>query len=133
MTGARPRILADSGNLTVHLEPHPIVARMPYRMPTEDAGSVQESLRREIQVARHLREVGVPTVEPAAVVDAGPYLLGADWLALWTYAEPATLAPPRGPEVIAFVLRLTEGLKTYSGFLPTLGAWGYVRTVLPMA
>lgn len=129
MTGVHPRILADSGNLIVHLEPHRIVARMPYRLQT--SGSVQKSLTREIQVARHLHEVGVPTVEPATVVDAGPYLLGADWLALWTYAEPATLAALPGPEVVALVLRLTAGLKTYSGFLPTLGAWGHASAVLP--
>ncbi len=103
---------------------------MPCRLPTENPGSVQESLTRELQVARHLRAVGVPTVEPAAAVDPGPYPLGADWLALWAYAEPANIAPLPGQELVALVERLTAGLKTYGGFLPTLRAWAYVRTVL---
>ena len=83
-----PIILKLAHHTTIRLSPHPIVARVQSSEPAERAAA----MAREVALARHLAEMGAPTV--AATIDPppGPYVLGRAATSLWAYVEHR---PPR--------------------------------------
>ena len=87
--GISPVILGDAGNLIVHLDPHPIVARVAKLFAGDDADVWQGILAREVRVARHLARSGAPVVPPAAGAYAEPHRVGETWMTWWQFLPKA--------------------------------------------
>ncbi|HVW89154.1 MAG TPA: hypothetical protein VHC01_06775, partial [Gaiellaceae bacterium] len=79
----RPVVLRDAWHVLVHLPPWPLVARVTSGAPGVDPGDVV----RELEVARHLRRAGAPTVELTDMIDAGPHVHGPHTLVFWHYVH----------------------------------------------
>jgi hypothetical protein len=112
-----------TGNLIVYLAPHPIVARVMTLFGDDDADYWKDILAREIDVARHLENVGVPVVPPVRDMDPGPHASGNTWLTLWEYIPVWNLPALDGDDAFDLLHRLESGMRTYPGYLPPLGAW----------
>jgi Phosphotransferase enzyme family len=63
------RILRDSTNVLVHLEPAPVVARVPITLARMRARAWFEE---EIRLARFLADAGAPVAPPSTDLDPGP-------------------------------------------------------------
>lgn len=71
-----PYVLSEGGNLIIHLSPHPIVARVATVISEENPDQAKRLLTRELRVARHLQNKGVPVLLPIDQIDAGPHDIG---------------------------------------------------------
>jgi hypothetical protein len=120
---SEPKVLADGGNLIVHLSPYPIVARVMTLFEEDDSLYWRDILAREIDVARHLDRAGVPVVKPVDDFDPGPHPVGNTWCTLWEYVPNTNLPSLNGDEAFHLLKKLESGMETYPGDLPRLGAW----------
>jgi hypothetical protein len=120
---SEPMVLADGGNLIVHLAPHPMVARVMTLFGEDDAEYWKDVLAREIDVARHLENVGVPVVPPVRELDPGPHPAGNTWFTLWEFIPTCDLPTLTGEEAFELLHCLESGMHTYTGYLPPLTAW----------
>jgi hypothetical protein len=120
---SEPKVLADGGNLIVHLFPYPIVARVMTLFEEDDSLFWRGILSRELDVARHLDRSGVPVAKPIHNFDPGPHPIGDTWCTLWEYIPNTNLPPLNGDEAFNLLKSLESGMKTYPGYLPRLGAW----------
>jgi hypothetical protein len=120
---SEPKVLADGGNLIVHLFPYPIVARVMTLFEENDSLYWRDILAREIDVARHLDRAGVPVVKPVDDFDPGPHSVGNTWCTLWEYVPNTNLPPLNGDEAFNLLKSLESGMETFPGDLPRLGAW----------
>lgn len=118
-----PIVLNDGGNLTVHLSPHPIVARVAKLFPGDDAKLWRAVWSTELHAARHLLDRGVPTAQPCTTVCPGPHHVGGTWMTLWEYYEPRRLPPLIGERAIKMVRDLTKAVADFPEPLPRLGTW----------
>ncbi|HEY2671361.1 MAG TPA: aminoglycoside phosphotransferase family protein [Rugosimonospora sp.] len=66
-----PVILREGANLTVHLSPYPIVARI--ATATAEVRSVEAYQSRELAILDHLATIDAPAIHPAQSVPAGPH------------------------------------------------------------
>ncbi|WP_068776768.1 aminoglycoside phosphotransferase family protein [Paenibacillus sp. FJAT-26967] len=118
-----PIELSNGANLIIHLDPHPIVARIATVLSKEDAAYAYKILDRELRVARHLQSKGVPVLLPSDPIDAGPYDIGGTWLTFWEYVPQTHLKPPSPSEAVELVNTLSLGMKDFSCEIPLLGVW----------
>jgi Ser/Thr protein kinase RdoA (MazF antagonist) len=83
---------------------------------------------RELDVARHLRRAGAPTIEPSDLIDPGPHVHGPHTLVFWTYIrrEGDLDAAAAGNGLRA----IHETLADYDGELPRAGRAHDVREML---
>jgi hypothetical protein len=123
ISSSEPKVLADGGNLIVHLFPYPIVARVMTLFEEDDPLYCRNILAREIDVACYLDRAGVPVVKPIHDFDPGPHPIGDTWCTLWEYIPNVNLPPLNGDEAFNLLKNLESGMKTYPGYLPRLGAW----------
>ena len=123
LTEFTPVILSSGGNLIIHLNPHPIVARLAIVTSEEDANLVNKRLVREIQIARHLQVHGVPVILPTQTINAGPYDVDGTWMTFWDYVPPTQLQPIFPSEAVGLVKGLTRAMKNFTEDLPVLGVW----------
>jgi hypothetical protein len=123
-------VLADGGNLIVHLSPYPIVARVMTLFEEDDSHDCKGVLAREIDVARHLKSVGVPVVAPTKEFDPGPHPTGDTWCTLWEYIPPTNSPVLNGDEAFNLLKNLESGMESYPGDLPLLGAWKPVSNAM---
>lgn len=89
------RVLSARGNLLVHLQPAPVVARV----ATFTAMSRRDPfawLAREVSVAGYAARHGGPVVPPTDLADPGPHRVNGFAISLWTYAERAETSQPLG-------------------------------------
>jgi len=126
MRGIDPVVLSDSGNLTVHLSPHPVVARVAKLFPGDDAEFWRTVWRAELQVTRHLSTRGVPVVPPCVSVHPGPHPIAGTWMTLWEYMRPAALPPLSGEHAVGMIDDLTQAIADFQGPLAKLGAWRHL-------
>lgn len=119
-----PVVLRDAWHVLVHLAPWPLVARVTSGAPGVDPGDVV----RELDVARHLRRAGAPTVQPTDLIDPGPHVHGRHTLVFWHHirAEGELDAAAAGEGLRA----IHEALARYPGELPRAGRAGEVAAML---
>jgi hypothetical protein len=121
-----PIILSDAANFVVHLAPYPIVARVAKQLPGHRSQSWREVLARELRVARHLSNRGIPVVSYSTTVPAGPHQVGDSWMTLWEYIAPASLPRLEPERAVDMVNELTTAFADFHEPLPYLGVWGNV-------
>lgn len=122
-TNITPVELNDAGNLSIHLVPYPIVARIATALSNEDADLACKILARELLIARHLKSKGIPVLLPSDLIDPGPHDIGGTWMSFWKYVFPVQLQRPSPKEAFDLVNGLSLAMKEYSGELPVLGVW----------
>ncbi len=124
LTGIRPQVLSDAGNLIVHLIPYPVVARVATLFPGDDASIERHIFERELRVANHLSRCHVPVVLPCSMISPGPHPVGETCMTLWEYAPipeyPSSLNTHDG---LQMVRALTSAMAQFDEPLPPLGAW----------
>lgn len=125
-----PRVLADRSHVVLAFEPHPIVARVAVATSTTRVGVAW--LAREIAIAAHLHDAGVPATRPTTEVDSGPHVIEEAIVTLWhrETAIPdldARLAGARFAEVHRALARFDAAQ------LPEWGVMHEARAVLPRA
>lgn len=121
-----PIVLSQGGNLIIHLSPYPIVARVAAVISKENPDKVYKLLARELRVARHLQNKGVPVILPTELIDAGPHNVNGTWMTLWTYIPPTQSQPLTPNEAVKLVNALSIAMKDFSDALPVLGIWDRV-------
>jgi len=123
LTKITPIELSDAGNLSIHLAPYPIVARIATVVSNEDADLAYKILVRELRVARHLQSKGIPVLLPTDLIDAGPHDANGTWMTFWNYIPRAQLQVPSPGEAVDMVSNLAKAMKEYPDELPVLGIW----------
>jgi hypothetical protein len=78
------RILRDSTNVVVHLEPAPVVARVPITLARLRPRAWFEE---EIRLARFLTDSGAPVAPPSTDVDPGPTEHNGLLVTLWRHVD----------------------------------------------
>ncbi len=121
-----PIVLSDGGNLIIHLSPHPIVARIATVISEENPDKTNKLLDRELRVAWHLHNKGVPVLLPTDLIDAGPHEVDGIWMTFWNYISPTQLQPLTPREAVQLVNMLSVAMKSFSDELPLLGIWDRV-------
>jgi Ser/Thr protein kinase RdoA (MazF antagonist) len=123
-----PRVLAEAGNVLVHLAPAPVVARV----PTPGIAALRPGtawLEREVAVAGHLARRGAPVVAPTADPDPGPHVHDGLPVTLWAYVPAAT--EPLQPRAAGRALReIHDALADFPGELPEHAIFHEARAVL---
>lgn len=123
LTEITPVELNDGGNLSIHLAPYPVVARIATVISKEDPELAYQILNRELQVAYHLQTRGVPVLLPTDLIDAGPHDIGGTWITLWKFVPRVQLPRPSPGEAAELVNSLSNAMKDYPGELPLFGVW----------
>lgn len=125
---AAPRVLAEGSNVLVHLEPTPVVARVPTSTIAEFRPGTTW-LEREVAVARHLARRSAPVVAPSAEIDPGPHVHDGMPVTFWAYAEPAP-GPPDARAAGAALRACHDALADFPGDLPDHAIFHEARAVL---
>lgn len=114
-------VLHDAFSVVVHLEPSPVVARIPVVLPAgTTVEEVQERQWRELDVASWLAREGVPAVRPSPLVPAEPVLQDDFSITFWELVELAPDHQPYAGADPAVCAALHAALATYPGVLPFL-------------
>jgi hypothetical protein len=113
-----PRLLSQSGNIVIELDPEPVIARVcgvlgPLR---PDRGG--EHMRREMALMAWVAERGGPVVSPSRRVDPGPHLHDGYWLGFWEPAEGP--ADAEATEAEPVLRELHDLIADYDGDLRTM-------------
>jgi hypothetical protein len=114
-------VLHDVFSVVVHLDPEPVVARIPVVLtgstrPSEQAARQQ----RELDVAAWLDEQGVPVVPPSPRVPRSPIRRNGFSMTFWELADVAEDHEPYCGVDVAWSAELHAGLAGYSHPLPFL-------------
>ena len=117
----RATILHDVFSVVVHLEPAPVVARVPVVLPPGYTPALQTARQqRELDVAAWLDSHGVPVVPPSPLVPRVPVRCGEFGMTFWTLADVAPDHQPYAGVPIAKSAELHAGLAGYPAPLPFL-------------
>ena len=112
------RLIGGYANILVLLEPHDVVARV-----SGTSGAVRDGfdwMAREVDVARHLAEVGAQAVRPSTLLPPGPHPSGDVAITYWDYLRLAD-RQPTPVEAGEALAALHYGLAGYQGDLRFLG------------
>src|SRR5919202_5412932 len=80
----RPRVVRDVTNVLVHLEPAPVVARVPLTLSRLRGRDWFET---EVEVAAFLAREGAPVAPPSDAVDPGPHEEDGLHVSLWRWVD----------------------------------------------
>lgn len=83
----RPRVLSETNNVLIALEPAPVVARVTKKLAPIRPNAGGDHLRREVELASFVHARGGPVVAPSAELPLGPHFRGGHWLSFWERAE----------------------------------------------
>jgi Ser/Thr protein kinase RdoA (MazF antagonist) len=124
-------LLADLNNVSIRLEPLPVVARVfsigRFRADVAAVG-------RELAIARHLAERNAPIVRPAAGLPAGPHVCGDLAVTLWEFTPHRPAAERDSNQAAAAIVAIHAALADFPGPLPALEAkFTEVRAMLEEA
>jgi hypothetical protein len=79
-----PVLLKDSNHVSIHLAPHPIVARVRISTTSHDIAGI---LQREVRVAQYLIQAQAPVTAPSFDLPPGPHFHEEVGLTLWQFIE----------------------------------------------
>ncbi|MGP4056759.1 phosphotransferase [Mycobacterium sp. 4D054] len=115
-------VLHDVFSVVVHLQPEPVVARVPVVL-TSSARPEQQSVRqqRELDVAAWLHDQGVPVVPPSPLVPRRPVRRDGFSMTFWELADLAPDHEPYRGAGMSYSAALHAALAGYPGELPFLG------------
>lgn len=115
-------VLHDVFSVVVHLQPEPVVARVPVVL-TSDARPEQQIMRqqRELDVAAWLHGEGVAVVPPSPLVPRSPVRREGFSMTFWELADLAPDHEPYRGADMAYSAQLHAALAGYPGELPFLG------------
>ena len=114
-----PRLLADLNNVSIRLDPLPVVARV-FSIGRFRADVA--ALGRELAIARHLAERNAPIVRPAAGLPAGPHVCGDLAVTLWQFTPHRPATERDSNQAAAALVAIHAALADFRGPLPTLEA-----------
>ena len=124
-----PAVLADGANVIVHLRPSPVVAKVAATTPALRA-DVAAWLRRELDLALFLADIGAPAMRPSREVPATVHRLDKHVMSFWTYLEPSGAWPPDEATVGAMLRDLHAVLRTSPAELPAMTPLGDIPAFL---
>ncbi|MGW0160557.1 phosphotransferase [Mycobacterium sp. NPDC003323] len=117
----RATVLHDVFSVVVHLEPAPVVARVPVVLPHSYTPELQAARQqRELDVVAWLDTQGVPVVPPSPLVPRNPVRRDGFAMTFWELADVAADHQPYAGVAIAKSAELHAGLAAYPGPLPFL-------------
>jgi Phosphotransferase enzyme family len=120
----QPVILSNGANLVVHLSPAPVVARVA-TLTAITRPRIEQAFAREIGLAAHLHDQGVPTVPPSAEMPPGPHVEAGHVISFWRHISPPTEPPELDGAGFGRMLReLHQVLRGYAGPIEPLGPSG---------
>ncbi|GAA1161659.1 phosphotransferase [Ornithinicoccus hortensis] len=116
------RVLHDVFSVVVHLDPSPVVARIPVVLPP---GTTPEDVtlrqQREIDIADWLARENVPVVRPSPLVPPEPVREDDFSMTFWELADVSPDHSPYAGADYAVCAALHAALGAYPGVLPFLG------------
>jgi Ser/Thr protein kinase RdoA (MazF antagonist) len=122
----RPRVVRDLTNLLVHLEPAPVVARVPLTLSRLRG---PDWFATELELAAFLELRGAPVAPPARDVDPGPHAADGYAISLWAWLDHDLAR--FDPAAAGHSLReLHDALARYPGALPSFDRLDEVGTLL---
>ena len=116
LTVTDPTVLYEAFSTVVHLQPSPVVARVPMNLP----GDLQQEpgrQQRELDVVTWLVDQGVPVVPPSPLVPLKPAEQDGLTMTFWTYVDVDKAAEPDYIAATARVPELHAQLASYPGEL----------------
>ncbi len=117
----RATVLHDVFSVVVHLEPAPVVARVPVVLPPGYTAAAQHARgQRELDVVGWLDAHGVPVVPPSPLVPRTPVRRDGFPMTFWELADVAADHEPYTGVAIGESAALHAGLAGYPGPLPFL-------------
>jgi hypothetical protein len=127
--GLRPEratVLHDVFSVVVHLEPEPVVARVPVVLTAGTAPDEQAARQqRELDVVAWLDRQGVPVVPPSARVPLSPVCRDGFSMTFWELADVADDHEPYRGVDISWSAELHAGLAGYPDSLPFLAPFNH--------
>jgi hypothetical protein len=122
----RATVLHDAFSVVVHLEPEPVVARIPVVLTGDTAPEKQAARQqRELDVVAWLDRHGVPVVPPSPLVPRSPIRRDGFPMTFWERADVADDHEPyRGVE-ISWSAKLHAALAGYPVTLPFLAPFNH--------
>lgn len=123
---ATARVLHDVFSVVVHLEPLPVVARIPVVLPPgTDLDHQAERQQRELDVLAWLDGRGVPVVRPAPGLPRSPVVVDGFCMSFWELADVAEDHEPYSGVEIARSADLHAELADYPAPLPFLSPFNW--------
>ncbi|MDG4667057.1 phosphotransferase [Mycobacterium sp. 236(2023)] len=117
----RGTVLHDVFSVVVHLEPAPVVARIPVVLTASVAPERQAARQqRELDVVAWLDEQGVPVVPPSPLVPRSPVRRDDFPMTFWELADVAEDHQPYRGVDMSYSAQLHAALTEYPGELPFL-------------
>ena len=122
----RPIVVRDLTNVLVHLQPAPVVARVPVTLARLRP---PEWFAEELRLAQFLAAAGAPVAPPSDEVDPGPHRQDGFAITFWRWIDHD---PARADPVAAgrSLRELHSVLERYTGELPSCDRLEEVRHVL---
>ncbi|MDX3004248.1 phosphotransferase [Kribbella solani] len=116
LTVTDPAVLYQGFSTVVHLQPAPVVARVPLDLPDIFKGPDGRQ-QRELDAVTWLAEQGLPVVTPSPLVPLKPVEQDGLSMTFWTYVEVDQAVEPDYAGATARVVDLHAQLATYPGEL----------------
>jgi hypothetical protein len=110
-----PVILKDSNNISIHLAPFPVVARV---SPMVIDANAAAKLAREVAVAQHLARADAPIVLPSTDPPAGPHFYESHGLTLWQFVNHRPADDSDSGMAALALRRIHTALENFTGVLP---------------
>jgi len=114
-----PRVLMDANNVSIRLDPLPVVARVFLPGPFQ---SGLAGVAREVAIARHLAAKNAPIVPPCVDPPAGPHIVGDLAVTLWQFMPHRPAAESDSNQAAAALRAVHAALTDFPDALPTLAA-----------
>ncbi len=122
----RATVLHDVFSVVVHLEPEPVVARIPVVLTAGTAPDEQAARQqRELDVVSWLDRQGVPVVPPSPRVPLSPVRRDGFSMTFWEFADVADDHEPYRGVDISWSAELHAGLAQYPDALPFLAPFNH--------
>ena len=122
----RATVLHEAFSVVVHLEPEPVVARIPVVLTGDPAPEKQAARQqRELDVAAWLDHQGVPVVPPSPRVPRAPVRRDGFAMTFWELADVADDHEPYRGVDVSWSAELHAGLAGYPDRLPFLAPFNH--------
>jgi hypothetical protein len=110
-----PRVLSESNNVVVALDPAPVIARVTLILGALRPNGGGEAMRNEVEMAAHVHRKGGPVVPPSAELPPGPHRRDGHWVSFWERADGESRAS--AAEAAPILRELHEAIADFDGEL----------------